>query len=311
MIEPPIEGLVPKRVQDPEVREFQRALYILIVLPALIAIGVFALKDVEASERYHVDLSRSVPDPPDWSGAAAVKAHVQDLLSSVQGVSIFEPNLGFEIRQIVEGSPWVARVREVRRVFPGEIQIDLDYRRPYAAVRSRSGYRLVDENGEILPLELPEPPVEPPYLSFRNVTAAEEARPGFSRWYAAAVKEGTAVITDLEKQPPTGVFSEILLDEIDLSNFDGIQSSRRPEVVLLARPAAGPALAPGEAQPLRILWGRSTRNARAAVERPIAKKLANLKSFLENATNLNLPQLIDVRFDSAYVVPGVEDSDRQ
>ncbi len=290
-------------------RGIGNSLIVLVSFPLLLGATIFLFSDSAHSERYAVDLSRALPTPPAWSGAEAAAEQVDELLREVPAANIFDRNLEPALRQKLESSPWVEKVSGVRRVFPGGVRVDLRWRSPYAVLRRRSGaFQLVADDGELLPLLVERSPVRPPYIVLRDL---EEARPGETPpvgWLAAAVREGVHVIRDLEKRADAEVFDLLYVMEVDVSNFDGRIDPRRSEVVLGARSTAGVAPPEDAPPPIRILWGRSTRHAKALVELPVAKKLSHLESVVRARPGFKGVRIIDARFD-AHLLPG-PDGDR-
>ena len=65
--------------------------------------------------------------------------------------SILEPGLAEKLGQALEVSPWVRRVKRLSLEHPLEVQIELEYRRPVALVRSELGFYPVDRDGILLP----------------------------------------------------------------------------------------------------------------------------------------------------------------
>jgi len=65
--------------------------------------------------------------------------------------SILEPDLASQIGQSFEDSPWVRKVAQVKLSHPRDIEVDLEFRRPVALVRSAEGYYPIDRDGVLLP----------------------------------------------------------------------------------------------------------------------------------------------------------------
>jgi len=274
--------------------EFKRVLVVLVLLPLLLGVSARAFSALEASDRYGVDLSRALPAAPRWPGAHQMMADLKSRLENLDGIDIFEPNLGLLLRQHMESSPWVRRVTGVRRVFPCGLELDLEFADPHAAVFRHGRFQLLDSQGEILPMTLKKSPVRPPFI----VVGTHETQ---DRWYAEAVREGVAVLNDLESQSKSMVFGELVIETVNVSNFASKKARRKPEITLGARPSTGPATPVGLASPLSIGWGRSSHHRLAAVELSPKEKIQRLEQALRARPALRGVATVDVRFDRALI----------
>ena len=75
----------------------------------------------------------------------------------LEGLSLRDPQLVEQVQRAFALNGWVARVKEVRKRFPAEIIVDVEYRCPVAMVevhwRGQPSLYFVDENSVLLPKE--------------------------------------------------------------------------------------------------------------------------------------------------------------
>jgi hypothetical protein len=133
----------------------------LLLLAALALGGHFAWRRygpiVARHPQYQLTAERIqiTPQPP-WI-RSDVKAEVLRDAGLIGTVSVLDdPDaLVRRIRDAFEFHPWVARVRGIRKSLPAAIEVDLEYRRPVAAVETSDGRSLtltpIDSNGVRLP----------------------------------------------------------------------------------------------------------------------------------------------------------------
>jgi hypothetical protein len=65
-------------------------------------------------------------------------------------VSIFEPKLAERVAAAYKASPWVRSVLSVRKEFPNRLEVKLDLRAPYAAIKRSGGNTYVSDDGVVL-----------------------------------------------------------------------------------------------------------------------------------------------------------------
>jgi hypothetical protein len=106
------------------------------------------------SPEYSVTLDKIIVTPqPAWIHAD-VKAEVLRSADATR-LNLREPKLVEELAAAFAMHPWVAKVVQVRKSFPARIDVQLEYRRPVAAVevasKNEPGLLFVDAAGVLLP----------------------------------------------------------------------------------------------------------------------------------------------------------------
>ena len=282
--------------------EARQVLSVLILLPTMVAICVLLFRGQSEDERYSVQLASLSPQlSADWSGSTYVKESLKEGFLGIEKLSILDQNLTQVVRQAYESSPWVKRVKGVKRIFPSGLEVDLEFRRPFAAVERDGVYLLVDQNGELLPVEYQAPQAPPPVISVHpegNVN--KDAGLFHEEWFVAAVKEGVAIIKDLEVHADSRVFEEIAIEKIDVSNFGGRLASQSSEISLVTSRRWYDAKK-DESRPLMLSWGRSSAHARAVLEIPLSAKISHLAQLISRRhRNLVGIRAVDLRFSELY-----------
>ena len=93
-----------------------------------------------------------------------------------QNRSVFQPHLSRALAASYEKSSWVERVREIRLRYPGQLQVELDWRRPVAKVDHSS--MVLDAQGVVLNLMSDNPVVKNiPTIAGVLSTRTEAGRP--------------------------------------------------------------------------------------------------------------------------------------
>ncbi|MHB8902763.1 MAG: cell division protein FtsQ/DivIB [Thermoguttaceae bacterium] len=91
-----------------------------------------------------------VTDRPDWMTFDIREKVLRDA-SLNQNLSIMDPDLNERIASAFALHPWVAKVNRVRKLYPGTVVVDLEYRRPVCVVHSGGQLTPVDVEGNALP----------------------------------------------------------------------------------------------------------------------------------------------------------------
>lgn len=75
--------------------------------------------------------------------------------------------------------PWVKEVRQVRRLVDGRVEVDAEFRQPFAVIEARDGYHLIDLEGVRLPgLYSRDRVPSPPLPLIRGIDSAPPAEAG-------------------------------------------------------------------------------------------------------------------------------------
>ncbi len=156
----------------------------------------------------------------------------------------------------IEAEPEVRSVRSVRRRFPNELDIHVEFRRPRAAVAGAGempGFSVVDGEGVVVSTgHALRPVVEGRLLPI--VTGAGGALPKPGATCADDVQAALALLDGLAMWPVTTERQHLaLLDEVDVTNFTGRIDPSLPEVVLRAAPRTAAGARPTDCA---VEWGR-------------------------------------------------------
>ena len=269
------------------------------LMTVLVGTSVYWCDQVAHSARYSVALQRvssqaaATAVPYDGEGSARTMMAARDQWN------MFDNDLSSALRQAYEASPWVRRV-DVKRKFPGTVEVDVDLVEPFACAEWDDGqYLLVTSDGEILPSvadsQLVGKPLIRAFVREGDTRHRSRLKDEDFGWFASAVREGAAVIGDLTQHAWSGIFDRLFIMTIDVSNYGGRISPDAPEVVIeTERQWADPST--GVRRPTVIYWGRSTRHPRGSIELPIARKLDHIETVLAQNPSLGGIAIIDVRF---------------
>jgi len=202
--------------------------------------------------------------------------------------TLFDEGLVERVGRAFESCAWVRRVTAVERVFPDELRVRFEYRRPHVAVRRPNGYALVDAEGVRLPgVYADAPPCDRPAVVVGVASSPPE--PGRA-WQDPAL--GAAVrMADFAHGNPT--LRRLGIREVDVANFGGRQDARRSEVTLLT--ASGCALQ----------WGRTPEASRYG-DLPAEEKLENLREVLAAYPELAGLRCVKLYFKGSRAVEPVD-----
>jgi len=199
-----------------------------------------------------------VESRPDWCTSADLR-EVRDA-SGLTGrwAALLDPRGGSAVWEQIERSPRVERVVAMRRRLPDRFDALVEIRRPVAAVRMPGAadcWVEVDAEGRCLSLPSPERPVRQgrplrvvtgAYLP--SLRAGEALRPG--RKFGRDVQEAASLAAELDAFSLGGDGEELrILDEIDVSNFEGRRDLGASEVLLRATGWTPPVADPAAASP--------------------------------------------------------------
>lgn len=276
-----------------------------LLLPGLLTALILLCAPLVRSERYFVDVERVTVNPPPEGPAHALilkslAAHDREDFRA----SIFDPQLGLMVRQSYERNPWVRRVLSVRRVFPRGLHVEVEYRLPFASVERDDVYLVADRNGALLPVESRTNLLPPPLISARLAHEDGIALQGFTEaWFSDAVREGVAVLRDLQERQDHAAFSRLGIERICVANFRNRLSPTAAEIVLESNRLWSDEALGIYNRPVLVRWGRSSSHRFARAELPVETKLDNLLGvFALRPTLLGLSE-IDVRFSRPFALP--------
>ncbi len=283
-------------------------LFVLLFLPCLLVICIFLFDSQGNDDRYLVDLSRTTPHIPEgMPGALEVSHEFDHLTKNEQSISIFDTNLGSVVRQVYESSPFVRRVTTVRRQFPGGLEVEVEFRQPYAAVEVEGRYILVDQYGELLPYKIAKEDLVPPIITIHPESdLAIDPGKYEEKWLLQAIAEGIQILKDMAPYQSDPLFRDITILAIDVSNHGGRLRRDRPEISLVSdRTWFDPKSQ--KQRPTMLAWGRSTQHPQNLIELSVKNKIEHLRQ-VQHARPKGIAGLrrVDLRFDKVYFVENQE-----
>jgi hypothetical protein len=231
---------------------------------------------------YKVPGVRAAVAPP-WSGGQGEE------LVRVEGQgSIFDPELIGRVGRSFEQCAWVRKVTSVERVFPDQVRVRFEYRRPHVAVRRENGFVLVDAEAVRLPGVYAQVPPCDRAAVVGGVTAKvpEAGR----RWEDAALAAGLAM-ADLAHEDP--LLKKLGVKEVDVANHGGRLDPRRSELQLVTGTGC------------QLAWGRAAKDARFG-EPTVEEKLDSLRGVLAAYPGLQGLKRVSVHFPGQKAVELVE-----
>lgn len=260
---------------------------------ALLFAGGFALVVLLIHREVYSFLTRrgsyAVPDiqaavAPAWSdrrGEEIVKI-------SNAGTTLFDEALVAKVGKSFEDCAWIKRVTSVERVFPDQLRIRFEYRRPHVAVRCENGYVLVDADG----VRLPGVYVEPPACERSTRVAGVGARPPEPGrvWDHPALRAGMAMADYVEATP---LLARLKIREVNVANHAARLDNRASEVTL------------STASGVELAWGRTPDTARFGDPTP-EEKLENLREVLAAYPDLSGVRRVKIHFRGARAVEPTE-----
>ena len=230
----------------------------------------------------------SITPQPAWIHSDIKAEVIRD--ADLADLRILDPDLALRIQQAFSLHAWVADVRRVRKRFPPQVIVDLEYRRPVAMIKAVSGgYWPVDSHGVLLPPEEFSPQQTRHYLR----VVAENSQPSglVGTPYGDARVAGAARIADLlaEHRDALG------LDHL-IVRSGAMQTGVATEPTFEINTVSG----------TRIIWGRSPGHEGAG-EVTGSDKVARLLAFHTQRAPVNTiegPAEIDLRDASGIgIVP--------
>ncbi len=232
------------------------------------------------------------PQPPWIDAATNVKTDVlRD--ASLHQVTLWDDQAVMKVARAFELHPWVRRVIRVSKHPPGQIHVELEYRRPVALVEvlynELLSYEPVDEEGVILPEELfhRRPELLDQYLRI-TVDYALPTVPLGSRWNDDRVIGAARLAALLEKHWKAWAIFRI-------AAVTDAPGNRHPGYEL------------GTRGPGRVRWGHAPGHELKG-EPPATTKVAWISQYVREHGPLDgadrPPVILDVRSDSGLqVVP--------
>lgn len=240
--------------------------------------------------RYSIDLDKfEIGHQPDWLIDNELQKSIKGSLHLTLKTHIFDEALIARLVTHYQSSPWVARVERIEKRLPNDLQIRLELRKPYVAVKLDKGFRksvyyLVDKEIVRLPGEYRNLPTMP--LALPVVVGIRGAPPiAGEKWPDKGLLSAVAVASIIEKHQ---LMPSLHLSRIDVQNIGGRIRPLESEIVLWAR------------NNVPIQWGRPP-DATQFGEPSIEDKIRNLKLVLEICPELKGIRYIKIQFDQPYI----------
>lgn len=199
---------------------------------------------------------------PDWSDAPGKKEYNYHFENS------FDEGLTQRLHDELKKDAWVKRIVAVGKSYPDTLRIQVERRRPLAAVSVNRFYYLVDWDGVVLPGRytslLPE-------LELYQITGVAELPPKPGEKWEGAVSQAVEVAGIMATND---LFAKLGVKVIDVSNADGRADYRQSEITLWTESGVG------------ILWGRAPSTDKFG-EISAEEKISNLKKAISLYPNLD------------------------
>ncbi len=153
--------------------------------------------------------------------------------------SVFDHDLLVSTRDLLKANPWIADVRQIRRVYgksPGDtLEIDCDYRAPVALVHWKDFYWLVDGSGIKLPEAFAENFLgrimfgQDNNINIRVIEGVRQPPPeSGARWPGEDVKAAIDLVKLLYAKPYA---NEVM--RVDCTNYAGRRDPKAAQLVLI------------------------------------------------------------------------------
>ncbi len=263
------------------------------VARALLFAGGFAFVVLLIHREVYSFLTRrgsyAVPDirtavAPAWSDRHGVEVVKIDN----GGTNLFDDALVGKVGKAFEDCAWIKSVTSVERVFPDQLRVRFEYRRPHVAVRCENGYVIVDADGVRLPGVYVDPP--PCERSVQVAGVGGRAPEPGKAWDSAALKAGMALADYVDATP---LLARLRVREVNVANHGGRLDPRMSEAILAT--ASG----------VELAWGRTPDTARYGDPSP-EEKLENLREVMAAYPELQGLRRVKIYFRGARAVEPAE-----
>ncbi len=189
-----------------------------------VVLSVHAMyRQVRRHPDFHVDpLAVELVEVPTWVPNELESELQHDHGLPPKPLSIFTPEVERALAERYAANPWVAGVEAVRRVYPGQIEIELELRRPAALIVLGDGQAVpIDKMG----VRLPDLPLEDPRLRslwLPQIQGVLVPPPAVGRpWKDRAVREGVALVEAVRPHYLKFLSRTVRFTAIDVSNVGG------------------------------------------------------------------------------------------
>jgi hypothetical protein len=244
-----------------------RVIFIILAILCLLAAVAFGLVLLDRYvERASPVASEFGPiemlDKPDWFGSSLV-SKVQ---AAAGGASfLLDETTARTVADNLQSLPWLYDVKA--RTTSNSVQVSAKYRRPVALIRHSKAMYYIDQDLVVLD-----------YLPIEALTTVQIN--GFSsrppdigqKWFADDVDAAVTLLTAIERMDEISTPETPLLNEIatiDVGNFGGRKSSRKPHIVLYAKDGT------------QVFWGAAYGESARYLEASEREKIAMLYEFYD------------------------------
>lgn len=239
--------------------------------------------------RYQINLEPlEVMATPDWLKGSELEQPVKQSVRLSGKANIFDKELLPRLIAQYERNPWIAKVESVEKLYPNELNVKLEMRKPVVAVEYRRGdrnyYYLIDREIVRLPGEYRSVPQLPMVLP---VVAGVRNSPPLAgeKWQDRGLRDAIAVAVNLKQHK---VYDKVEIARIDVTNSGGRVNKLESEVVLLTK------------NKVAIQWGRSPETDKFGELSP-EEKIKNLYRVLEVSPQLKGIKYVKIQFHQPYI----------
>jgi len=286
-----------KKPRDPEqvrrIRRVVRHAIGAVICVAAACGGLYALKNYVEQRLVFPDAPPKVVlvNRPAWM-SDFLADQIASLAKPIGTHSTFDRQMLADAARMLESSPWIREVKQVRRAYgdkPGDtIEIDCEYRAPIALVHWKDYFWLVDGEGVKLPEQFTAEQVpriiqgRDRKMNIRVIEGVDRPPPeSGQKWVGDDLAAGLDMVRLLFGRP----YAEEIV-KVDMENHSGRRDPREAQVVLVTK------------YNTEIRWGRPANAEDYFIEVSTAQKLEYLKQIYEQFHRVDGHRpWIDIRFD--------------
>lgn len=233
------------------------------LLVLIVGLSVFLVdllkRRAQSAELFRVDPGRiELGELPDF-----VPDRVVDELRALRLVeprSIFDPTLSDDLKASLARHPWVREVRDMHKIMPNRMSVDVELRAPMAVVDVGAWRLTVDRDGYVLEDHASLAPQGLYRIRGDKRTIPRIPKIG-GRFQSEAVEDGLSVVQDLLSLGAHPIFRYVSIETVDVAN---VGSAKGSEITL--------ELANGTL----VEWGSASTGATGPIEFPASHKLDNM-----------------------------------
>jgi hypothetical protein len=286
-----------KKPRDPEqsrrVRRIVRHVIGAVVCIVALCGGLHALRNYVEQRVVFPDAPPKVVlvNRPAWM-SDFLADQIESLARPIGTHSTFDRQMLVDAAKMLEGSPWIRQVKQIRRAYgnkPGDtLEIDCEYRAPIALVHWKDYFWLVDGEGVKLPEQFTADQVpriiqgRDKKMNIRVIEGVDRPPPeSGQKWIGDDLAAGLDMVRLLFGRP----YAEEIV-KVDVANFSGRRDPREAQVVLVTK------------YNTEVRWGRPANAEDYFIEVSTAQKLDYLRQIYEQFHRVDGHRAwIDIRFD--------------